>query len=80
MYTNEFHARLRTAPTKRGDSQFGSITVRCMSSLLAIALIFFTVLSALHAQTGESGDIQGTVIDRKLEKPLASHLVTPHYS
>ena len=75
MYTNEFHARLRTAPTKRGDSQFGSITVRCMSSLLAIALIFFTVLSALHAQTGESGDIQGTVIDRKLEKPLASHLV-----
>ena len=75
MYTNEFHARLRTAPTKRGDSQFGSITVRCMSSLLAIALIFFTVLSALHAQTGASGDIQGTVIDRKLEKPLTSHLV-----
>ena len=76
MYTNESDMRLRTAPTKTGNSQFGSITVRCPSSLLAIALIFFTVLSALQAQTGESGDIQGTVIDRKLEKPLVSHLVT----
>ena len=76
MYTNASDMRLRTAPTKTGNSQFGSITVRCSSSLLAIALIFFTVLSALHAQTGESGDIQGTVIDRKLEKPLASHPVT----
>ena len=76
MYTNKFDMRLKTAPTKRGNSQFGSITVRCSSSLLAIALIFFTVLSVPYAQTGESGDIQGTVIDRKLEKPLASHLVT----
>ena len=76
MYTNKFDMRLKTVLTKRGNSQFGSITVRCMSRLLAIALIFFTVLSVPHAQTGESGDIQGTVIDKKLEKPLASHLVT----
>lgn len=75
MYTNESDMRLKTAPTKRGNSQFGSITFWCPSSLLAIALIFFTVLSALHAQTAELGDIQVTVIDRKLEKPLASHLV-----
>ena len=71
MYTSEFS--FSTFLT--GNSQFGSITVRRMSSLLAIALIFFTVLSTLHAQTAELGDIQGTVIDRKLEKPLASHLV-----
>ena len=76
MYTNESDMRLRTAPTKRGNSQCGSIIVRCVSRLLAIALIFFTALSALHAQTTELGDIQGTVIDRKLKKPLASHLVT----
>ena len=76
MYTNESDMRLRTAPTKTGNSQCGSIIVRCVSRLLAIALIFFTVLSALHAQTTELGDIQGTVIDRKLKKPLASHLVT----
>ena len=76
MYTNASDMRLKTVSTKMGNSQFGSITVWCPSSLLAIVLIFFTMLSALHAQTGESGDIQGTVIDRKLEKPLASHPVT----
>ena len=77
MYTNEAYImRLKTASTKTGNSQFGSITVQCMSRLLAIALIFFFVLPALHAQTAELGDIHGTVIDRKLEKPLASHPVT----
>lgn len=76
MYTKELHVQLKIASTKTGNSQFGSITVRCPSSLLAIVLIFFTVISALHAQTAELGDIQGRVIDRKLEKPLASHLVT----
>ncbi len=68
--------RLETVLIKRGNSQFGSITIRCLSNLLAIALIFFTALSALHAQTAELGDIQGAVIDRKLQKPLASHPVT----
>ena len=75
MYTNAFHVRLKTVSTKMGNSQFDAITVRCMRSLSAIALIFFTGLFALHAQTTELGDIQGTVIDKKLEKPLASHPV-----
>ena len=80
MYTNKFHARLETAPTKRDNSQFGSISVRYPSRLLAVVLIFFTVLSAVHAQTGELGGIKGSVIDRKLEKPLASHpiILTTH--
>ena len=76
MYTNEFDMRSKTAPTKVGNSQFRAITLRCLSRLSAIALIFFILLSALHAQTAELGDIQGTVIDKKLEKPLVSHLVT----
>ena len=76
MYTNGSHKRLKIALTKTGNSQFGSMIVRCLSSLLAIALIFFTVLSAPRAQTAELGDIQGTVIDKKLEKPLVSHPVT----
>ncbi|MDE0398517.1 MAG: carboxypeptidase-like regulatory domain-containing protein [Candidatus Poribacteria bacterium] len=68
--------RLETVLIKRGNSQCGSMTLRCLSCLLAIALIFFTALSALQAQTAGLGDIQGTVIDRKLEKPLVSHPVT----
>ena len=76
MDTNEFDMRSKTAPTKVGNSQSKAITVRCLSCLSAIALIFFTLLSALHAQTAALGDIQGTVIDKKLEKPLVSHLVT----
>ena len=76
MYTNGFHTRLEAASTKTGNSQVGAITVRCMRSLLAIALIFFTVLSVLHAQTAELGDIRGTVIDKKLEKPLVLHSIT----
>lgn len=76
MYTNESYImRLKTASTKTGNSQFGSITVQCMRSLLAIALIFFTVLSVLHAQTAELGDVHGTVIDKKLGKPLVLHSV-----
>ena len=76
MYTNKSDMRLKITPTQTGNLQFGSITVRCPSRLLAIALIFFTVFSARQAQTAELGDIQGTVIDRRLEKPIASHLVT----
>ena len=68
--------RLGTVLIKRSSSPFGSITVRCPSRLLAIALIFFCSLSVLHAQeTAELGDIQGIVIDSKLEKPLISHPV-----
>ena len=68
--------RLETVRIKRGNSQVGAITVRCMRSLLAIALIFFTALSVLHAQTAELGDIRGTVIDKKLGKPLVLHSIT----
>ena len=75
MYTNKFHVRLETVPTKRGNLQFRSITARCMSGLLAIALISFTVCLVLYAQTAEIGGIQGSVIDKKHEKPLASHPV-----
>ena len=76
MYPNAFHTRLKTASTKIGNSQFGSIAVWCMRSLLAIALIFFASVSATQAQTAEFGDIRGAVIDKKLEKPLVSHPVT----
>ena len=76
MYTNAFHTRLEATSTKTGNSQVGTITVRCMRGLLAIALIFFAGLSGLHAQTAELGDIRGTVIDKKLGKPLVLHSIT----
>ena len=80
MHTNKFDVRLETAPTQKGNwletapiqsgsSQFGSIT------LLAIVLIFFSLSSLPQAQTAESGDIRGAVIDKKHEKPLTSHPV-----
>lgn len=48
-----------------------------IGSLLTVALTLLFWLSTLHAQqTTESGDIQGTVIDRKREKPIASQPVT----
>ena len=47
------------------------------ASLLTVALTLLFWLSTPHAQqTTESGDIQGTVIDRKREKPIASQPVT----
>ena len=76
MHPNEFHTRLKTASTQIGNSQFGSIAVWCMRSLLAIALFFFASVSAPQAQTAELGDIRGAVNDKKLEKPLVSHPVT----
>ncbi len=48
-----------------------------IGSLLTVALTVLFWLSTPHAQqTTESGDIQGTVIDRKREKPIASQPVT----
>ena len=76
MYTNESDMRLKTAPTKRGNSQFSSVTIRCMTILFAIALLHFFSLPTLQAQTVESGYIQGVVIDKQLEKPLVSHPIT----
>ena len=56
--------------------------VRCvaasgMGSLLTVVLTLLFWLPALHAQqTAELGDIQGTVVDRKRERPLASQPIT----
>ena len=48
-----------------------------IGSLLTVALTLLFWLSTLHAQqTTDSGDIQGTVVDRKREKPIASQAVT----
>ena len=76
MYTNAFHVRLKIALTKGGNSQFGYITSWCIISLLAAVLTFLFWLPAPHAQTGELGDIQGKVIDKKREKPLVAHPIT----
>ena len=59
----------------RGNSQYCYLTEWCMCSLLGVVLIFFW-LPVSPAQTTESGNIVGTVVDRKLEKPLVSHPVT----
>ena len=67
MYTNKFHVQLNEGAINRATTN--------RSHLLMLVLIFFTVLSTLQAQTGELGGIEGTVIDRKLEKPLTSHLI-----
>ena len=47
-----------------------------MLSLFAIALTFLFLLPTPYAQTTERGDIQGTVIDRKQDKPLVAQPVT----
>jgi hypothetical protein len=47
-----------------------------MPSLLAVVLTLLSSLPTPYAQTTESGDIQGTVIDRKQDKPLVSQPVT----
>lgn len=69
MHTIEF-----SFSTLRGSSQYCYLTKWCMCSLLGVALIFFS-LPTSSAQTTQSGDIRGTIVDRKLEKPLASHPV-----
>ena len=49
----------------------------CISSLLTVVLPLLFSLPALYAQQiTELGNIQGTVINRKLGKPIASHPVT----
>lgn len=58
----------------RGNSQYCYFTEWCLCSLLGIALIFF-FLPTSSAQTTKSGSIVGAVVDRKIEKPLASHPV-----
>ena len=70
MHTSKF-----SFSTLRGNSQYGYLITWRMSSLLGVVLVFFW-LPTSPAQTTKSGNIQGVVVDRKLEKPLVSHPVT----
>ena len=70
MHTSRF-----SFSTLRGNSPYCYLTIWCMCSLLGVALICFYLPTSL-AQTRESGNIQGAIADRKLEKPLVSHPVT----
>ena len=52
------------------------LAVSGIGSLLTVVLTLLFSFPTLHAQqTTEPGDIQGTVVDRKREKPLASQPV-----
>ncbi len=65
MYTN-----ISSYNTSTVNPQIHSITIGGICSLLAVALMFLFPLSTPYAQTTESGDIQGAVIDRNRDKPL----------
>lgn len=69
------HINLSSYSNSKGNLQVRYLTVSCISSLLVVALILFWLPPSL-AQTTKLGNIQGTVIDRKLEKPLAAHPMT----
>ncbi|MDE0427717.1 carboxypeptidase regulatory-like domain-containing protein [Candidatus Poribacteria bacterium] len=69
------HINLASDSSSKGNLQIRYLTVSCLSSLLGVALILFYLPTAT-AQTTKLGNIQGTVIDRKLEKPLVSHPIT----
>ena len=70
MHTSKFSFSIL-----RDNSQYCYLTEWCMCSLLGVVLIFF-YLPTSPAQTTESGNIRGEVVDRKLEKPLVSHPMT----
>ena len=59
----------------RGNSQVRHLTTRWIGSLLSVALTLLFLHPTPHAQTTESGDIQGTVIDKKQDKPLVAQPV-----
>ena len=59
----------------RGNSQVRHLTTWWMGSLLAVALTLLFSHPTPHAQTTESGDIQGTVIDKKQDIPLVAQPV-----
>ena len=69
------HINLSSYSNSKGNLRVRCVAVLCIGSLFAIALILFWLPPSL-AQTTELGNIQGTVIDRKLEKPLAAHPIT----
>ena len=58
------------------NSRVRYVAAACLSQLLAVVLTFFSFPIFLSAQTAKPGDIQGTVIDRKRQKPLVSHPLT----
>ncbi|RKU36581.1 hypothetical protein C6496_13140 [Candidatus Poribacteria bacterium] len=69
------HINLSSYSNSRGNLQVRHLTASGIGGLLGVALILFFVHTS-HAQTTKPGAIQGTIIDRKLEKPLAAHPVT----
>ena len=69
------HINLSSDSNSKGNLQVRYLTPSCLRSLLVIALILFFLPTSV-AQTTQLGNIQGTVIDRKLEKPLVSHPIT----
>ena len=71
MYTNASSYR-----NSRGNSQVHNLTLWWMPSLLAVVLTLLSSLPTPYAQTTESGDIQGTVIDKKQDKLLVAQTVT----
>ncbi|MYC74896.1 carboxypeptidase regulatory-like domain-containing protein [Candidatus Poribacteria bacterium] len=71
MYTH-----ISSYSNPQGNSQIHDITVWWMYSLLVVALFLLFPLLSPYAQTTESGDIQGAVIDKKNDKPLGAHPVT----
>ena len=72
---HSMHINLSSDSNSKGNLQVRYLTVSCISSLLGVALILFYLPTAT-AQTTKLGNIQGRVIDRKLEKPLVSHPIT----
>ena len=69
------HINLFSYSNSRSNLQIQCLIVTCLGGLLAVALTLFWFPRA-HAQTANPGDIQGTVIDRKREKPIGSHPMT----
>ena len=68
------HINLFSYNNLKGNLQVRYVAAACIGSLLAVALIFFS-LPISQAQTTNPGDIQGKVIDRKREKPLVAQLM-----
>ena len=72
---HSMHINLSSYSNSKGNLRVRCVAVLGIGSLLAVVLILFW-LPTSPAQTTKQGNIQGTVIDRKLEKPLVSHPIT----
>lgn len=64
----------------KGNLQVRHLTMPWIDSLLVVALMLLFSLPISHAQTTESGNIQGSVIDKKQDKPLVAQpvILTTH--